>query len=690
MNRKLHENTPREKYRRRKNEDKSTFHFGQRKLLLSEIEFLTLSFIELIERKDNDKIIFIYAGAAPGIHLPFLMNIFPFIYKYIFIDPAKFNFDKSSIDKNIKYETINECFTDKMAEKMRKQYSDYEILFVSDIRTANYRILSRNITELKVEQDMVDQMGWYKILKPFKSMLKFRLPYVGNDKQAKTKIDYLDGDVYFQAWEGKTSSETRLIVNNNAGIRTYDCVEYEDMLFRFNTVERVLGYKHDVKAPGIDHCYDCRTEVFIIEEYLKLRPKLIEKMKFPKTDLFLKNTIADFIYEINKNLRADKKKDELTVSLKGQQIWYSVCFTNIFFGANLEELFNRDCITIPNNKNSSDDEFLDDEKEKFQVQQSMIKSPHTLQNSKFLEIINEEDFQTRRILNDDFPQMNRSKFEPKSCTTVFFKERSLRLCEIEFLTKSCVDLIQKKNFNKKIVCFYAGSAASKRLDHLFNMFPFIKFLLFDPKKFDIEPNNMIVIKQEYLTEDIALDLALEYNEWTKIFISNIKRAKDNNLVQKSRFDKDDLSLQTSIHYILKPFKSMLRFTFPTTKGTGFDYFDGEILFKPWSHKSSIESVIIVDQNYIPKNYNFQKYRNQFYRFNNFERVLTYNHQVRASGIDLCYDCRCEVDEKYPECGGRAYSNLVVPNLNLTKPHNMSHKFRPELKEVLKARINSKL
>ena len=90
--------------------------------------------------------------------------------------------------------------------------------------------------KIKIEQDMMDQMRWYEILKPFRSMLKFRLPYVGEDvdlDHVKTKLEYLDGKLFLQIWEGKTSSETRLVVNGpNAQKKTYDCIQYEDQLYR--------------------------------------------------------------------------------------------------------------------------------------------------------------------------------------------------------------------------------------------------------------------------------------------------------------------------------------------------------------------------------------------------------------------------------------------------------------------------
>jgi len=72
---------------------------------------------------------------------------------------------------------------------------------------------------------MADQMRWTEILKPEMTMLKFRPPYV--DRSGVKELEYLPGDVYFQVWEGCTSSETRLIVRREAlGQRkTYDCVK---------------------------------------------------------------------------------------------------------------------------------------------------------------------------------------------------------------------------------------------------------------------------------------------------------------------------------------------------------------------------------------------------------------------------------------------------------------------------------
>jgi len=60
-NRILSTDAPRTPYRRRHSDGKSVIHWGQRKLLLSEIEFLTLY-------GHLSKTI-VYAGAAPGSHI---------------------------------------------------------------------------------------------------------------------------------------------------------------------------------------------------------------------------------------------------------------------------------------------------------------------------------------------------------------------------------------------------------------------------------------------------------------------------------------------------------------------------------------------------------------------------------------------------------------------------------------------
>lgn len=64
-------------------------HWGQRKLLLSEIDFLNRIYLDL-GKNTNKKISMIYPGSARGDHLIFLMELYPKLTIYLW-DPAPFN-----------------------------------------------------------------------------------------------------------------------------------------------------------------------------------------------------------------------------------------------------------------------------------------------------------------------------------------------------------------------------------------------------------------------------------------------------------------------------------------------------------------------------------------------------------------------------------------------------------------------
>ena len=53
-------------------------------------------------------------------------------------------------------------------------------------------------------------------------------------------------------------------------IKRYDNREYEEKLFYFNTVTRTSYYKHEVDGvEGLDHCFDCASEIVILQQYLQ-------------------------------------------------------------------------------------------------------------------------------------------------------------------------------------------------------------------------------------------------------------------------------------------------------------------------------------------------------------------------------------------------------------------------------------
>lgn len=272
----------REKYHSRTKEIKNVIHWGQRKLLLSEIEFLTLyckifdSKVHVAEKSTESlgtqsrqamlPIYVVYAGSAPGTHILYLAKLFPTIHFELY-DPREFSPKLKQCDR---IKTHVQYFTDETANEWKsEEHKDKTILFISDIRTGDTESMSSEEVEKRVKIDNQWQMGWYYIMKPELSMFKFRLPY---DSDGTT--EYLDGDIYLQAYAPATSTETRLIVGKDAKLKTYDDRKFEEQLFYFNNYERILNYDNALcdisprKKYGLKNNYDGTSEVHILEQYI--------------------------------------------------------------------------------------------------------------------------------------------------------------------------------------------------------------------------------------------------------------------------------------------------------------------------------------------------------------------------------------------------------------------------------------
>lgn len=239
---------------------KTVEHLGQRKLLLSEIEFLVHNY------QEGDVVV--YAGSAPGTHLPLLAEMFEGI-SFILYDPHKFDSKVKSINAKV----YQEYFTDKVARKLKQEIPTGKLLFISDIRTEP--------TNEGVVRDMRMQEKWIELMTPRKSLLKFRLPY------GSGKLNYLEGKVWLQCFAPQSSTETRLEVPENPKTIEYDNKTYEDQMFYFNTVKRTMYYKHLYRKLGYDHCYDCSSEIYILKEYIETFKKFSLKELKEKIDSLL-------------------------------------------------------------------------------------------------------------------------------------------------------------------------------------------------------------------------------------------------------------------------------------------------------------------------------------------------------------------------------------------------------------------
>ncbi len=258
------------KYRKTNNEFKKCIHWGQLKLFLTEIHFLTLS----CQKFGSNKKVFIYAGAAPGDHSVLLHKMFPDI-TFILVDPAPFNHTVITYSKSVSnFKIISGIdgqgfFTNKLAEYLKNKFHNSTILFTSDIRL-------NNPDEIDVQQDQIRQFNWIKILEPNISMVKFRLPY--GELIPKGISKYPKGTIFIQPFPGVSSTETRFILYKEDinTISEYSDEQYERTLFKHNINRSQYKYyipekyEYNLLTDGFCNCYDCCLMQQIISDYMKL------------------------------------------------------------------------------------------------------------------------------------------------------------------------------------------------------------------------------------------------------------------------------------------------------------------------------------------------------------------------------------------------------------------------------------
>jgi hypothetical protein len=305
---------------------KAGLHIGQRKLFLSELQFLTKLYPKL--KKTGKTYYILYAGAAPSNKTYYLASFFD-IFKFILIDPNKFELVLSADDgkmmyhhnvatelRGVKYlqsayypqfqnipksEWISTVKTSQeriflienyMTDEIAEMFAELNPIFISDIRTNKDDDFP---TDLDLLWNSAMQFNWINIMRPQAYMLKFRVPFFQQfplypkDVHLKTfeqskrygidfltdyhkkEFRYLSGTIYLQAFCGPPSSESRLCnFNSNFDITRYDCQEYENRYFYYNILERTFVHrinKYSNRELCFDHCNDCAIESTIWSDY---------------------------------------------------------------------------------------------------------------------------------------------------------------------------------------------------------------------------------------------------------------------------------------------------------------------------------------------------------------------------------------------------------------------------------------
>jgi hypothetical protein len=257
-------------YRRRTGEEKTSIHWGQMKLLMSEIAFFNYFW----NPEKQKKVCVVYAGGAPGYHIPLLEALYP-AFEFFLYDPSKFEIEETS-----RIHLFQQLFTSEVAEIWKERVKIGDIVFlISDIR----RDVSDKVkhgNDLAVVKDVIEDMelqrNWYETIHPKRALLKFRLPYIveGHENETKRKINYLYGYLMKQVVPPQTTTETRLIPVKNK-YYDWDPKRYESQLFYHNVTIREkqqfknpFSLKPTLYEDEIMNDFDSLGIAWIIQGYL--------------------------------------------------------------------------------------------------------------------------------------------------------------------------------------------------------------------------------------------------------------------------------------------------------------------------------------------------------------------------------------------------------------------------------------
>ena len=250
----------------KENKSLKQIHWGQLKLLMSEIQALvyygdTSNFSEIV-----------YVGAAPGEHLYVLAQMFP-QFNYHLYDKQDFD---NRLEKLKNITIYKKYFEQEDIETWKK--SKKKIFFISDIRSLNYQVKNKNKAEQIINQNMDQQQFWFEQIKPYVGLFKFKLPYATSYNSGKKSTkNYLDGIIFRQVFAKKNSSETRLLVKG-LGYREWNLERYEKKVSYHNNIVREKNtYKNPIdlsnnpvyREKGFMNDYDSVCSAMILKDYLQ-------------------------------------------------------------------------------------------------------------------------------------------------------------------------------------------------------------------------------------------------------------------------------------------------------------------------------------------------------------------------------------------------------------------------------------
>lgn len=207
----------------------------------------------------------------------------------------------------------------------------------------------------------------------------------------------------------------------------------------------------------------------------------------------------------------------------------------------------------------------------------------------------------------------------------------LLLTEIHFLSKysSSGDLV-----------LYIGAARGHHIGILSELFPHIKFHLYDKTKFDVKESNNIKIFNRYFNDNLAYKYAkmdekiLLICDMRNLEIRNIPQGINNEILEQyDNLTNGDMIFQEKWCQIIKPKAASLKFRLPYI--SSLEYLTGDIYLQVYAPVST-EARLFTTEYFTKKTYDGVESDDQFFYFNCYLRYTntTKNKRILKILTDL--------------------------------------------------------